>query len=173
VHDGALGTAERFERAVDQVLAALREHLDGDVVGDQVLLDELADEVEVGLAGRREADLDLLVAHLYEQVEHPALALRGHRIDEGLVAVAEVDGAPSGRFFDDLVGPLAVGQRYRELLEVRLIPLIRHRAGALTCDGIVRGHAGAPERGLGRRRASTPRRGACLGWGLVAAAKKK
>jgi hypothetical protein len=46
----------------------LREHLDGDVVGDQVLLDELADEVEVGLAGRREADLDLLVAHLYEQV---------------------------------------------------------------------------------------------------------
>ena len=35
----------------------------------------LADEVEVGLAGRGEADLDLLEPHLDEGVEHPALAL--------------------------------------------------------------------------------------------------
>ena len=49
--------------ALDQLGAALGQHLDRDVVGDQVLLDELAHEVEVGLAGRREADLDLLEAH--------------------------------------------------------------------------------------------------------------
>jgi hypothetical protein len=33
------------------VVPALGQHLDRDVVGDQVVLDELADEVEVGLAG--------------------------------------------------------------------------------------------------------------------------
>jgi hypothetical protein len=49
VHDRALGAAQRLEGALDQVLAALGQHLDGDVVGDVVLLDELAAEVEVGL----------------------------------------------------------------------------------------------------------------------------
>ena len=44
---------------------------------------------------RREADLDLLVAHLDEQLEHAQLALGVHRVDEGLVAVAQVDGAPA------------------------------------------------------------------------------
>ena len=40
-----------LRRALDQVLTGLGQHRDGDIVGDLVLLDELADEVEVGLAG--------------------------------------------------------------------------------------------------------------------------
>jgi hypothetical protein len=75
VDDGALGAADRLERTVDQVLPALHQDLDRDVVGDHVLLDELPDEVVVGLAGGRESDLDLLVAHLHQQMEHAALAL--------------------------------------------------------------------------------------------------
>ena len=70
--------------------------------GDEVLLDERADEVEVGGAGGREADLDLLVAHLHEQPEHPQLAVGVHRVDEGLVAVAQVDAAPLRRAVDDV-----------------------------------------------------------------------
>jgi hypothetical protein len=62
VHDGARCARQRFEGARDQVVARLGQHLDGDVVGDQVFVDQLAHEVEVGLRGRREADLDLLEA---------------------------------------------------------------------------------------------------------------
>ena len=97
VDDRVAGALQALVGALDQLGAALREHLDGDVVGDEVLLDELPDEVEVGLAGRREADLDLLEAHLHDGVEHPALAGRVHRVDERLVAVAEVDRAPQRR----------------------------------------------------------------------------
>ena len=68
--------------------AALGQHLDGDVVGDRALLDDLADEVEIRLAGRREADLDLLVAHADQQVEHAALRARLIGSIRGLVAVA-------------------------------------------------------------------------------------
>jgi hypothetical protein len=49
VHDRAAGARDRLVGALDQLGSALGEHLDGDVVGDQVLLDELAHEVEVGL----------------------------------------------------------------------------------------------------------------------------
>ena len=42
-------------------------------------------------------DLDLLEAHLHDGVEHPPLAGRVHRVDERLVAVAQVDRAPQRR----------------------------------------------------------------------------
>ena len=68
MHDRALRARERLEGALDQLLARLRQHLDRDVVGDQALLDQPPHEVEVGLRRGREADLDLLEAHLHEQV---------------------------------------------------------------------------------------------------------
>ena len=42
-------------------------------------------------------DLDLLEAHLHERVEHAPLARRVHRVDQRLVAVAQVDRAPQRR----------------------------------------------------------------------------
>ena len=75
-------------------------------------VDQAADEVEVGLARRREPDLDLLVAHPHQQVEHGALAGRAHRVDQRLVAVAQVGGQPARRGGDRLAGPGPVRQAY-------------------------------------------------------------
>ena len=110
VHDRLRGAGDGLVGALDQGLARLGEHLDDDVVGDVLALDELADEVEVGLRRRREADLDLLVAHGDELLEHPHLARGGHRVDERLVAVTQVDGGPARRLGDDLGRPGAVRQ---------------------------------------------------------------
>ena len=76
VHGRPRGAFQGLHRALDQVLARLGEHRDAHVLRDLVALDELAHEVEVGLARAREADLDLLVAHRDQQVEHGALAVR-------------------------------------------------------------------------------------------------
>ena len=119
---------QRVHRALDQVLARLGQHRDRDVLGHPVLLDQLADEREVGLARAREADLDLLVAHLHEQLEHPQLAGRAHRVDQRLVAVAQVGGEPARRLGDLPGRPGAVGQVDR--LERAIAPE-RHRAGLL------------------------------------------
>jgi hypothetical protein len=132
VHDGLLRAGDRLVGAVDERLAGLRQHLDRDVIRDQVLLDEAAHEVEVGLARRREAHLDLLVAHAHEEVEHDALALGAHGVDERLVSVTQVDGAPAGRARDALGGPGAVGQVDGELLVVRTVLVNRH-ARRLLC----------------------------------------
>jgi superfamily II DNA/RNA helicase len=110
VHDRSWRALDALVGALDQLLTALDEHLDGDVVGDQVLLDQLTHEVEVGLAGRREADLDLLEAHRHQFFEHAQLAGGVHRVDERLVAVAQVDRAPQRRLVDGHVGPRAVGE---------------------------------------------------------------
>jgi hypothetical protein len=125
VHDGARCALDALVGALDQLGTALHQHLDRDVVGDQILLDQLADEVEVGLAGGREADLDLLEAHLHQHIEHAAFAFGIHRVDERLVAVAQVDAAPQGRAIDHGVGPRAIAQDDRHgagvLLEGHLL----------------------------------------------------
>ncbi len=113
MHDGSLRTLQRFVGAFDQLLTALHQHLNGDVVGNEVFFDQLAYEVEVGLAGGREANFDFLETHLDQRVEHPPLALRVHWVDECLIAVAQVDAAPNRRTLVHLVGPGAVVQHDR------------------------------------------------------------
>ncbi len=138
VHDRLLGALERLVGPLDQLLAGLGEHLDHDVVGDQVLGDEHPDEVEVGLAGRREPDLDLLVAHLHQELEHLLLARGTHRVDQCLVAVAQVDRTPARRLLHALGRPGAVGQVERQ---ERLVAAVRHAAGLLGIALVRRGLA--------------------------------
>jgi hypothetical protein len=133
VDDRARRALDALVRALDQLLPALHEHLDRDVVGDQVVLDELADEVEVGLAGRRKADFDLLEAHLDDGVEHAPLADGIHRVDQRLVAVTEIDRAPQRGLVDDRIRPRAIVQDERD---ERSVLVECHRAGC--CRG--RGH---------------------------------
>ena len=143
---GALDADQRLRRARDEVLAGLGEDGDLNVVGDAVLDDQLADEVEVGLRGGREADLDLFVAQLDEQVEHLHLAGRGHRVDERLVAVAEVGRQPAGSVGDLLGGPGTVGDIDR--LE-RPVAVERHRAGLLGWRPVLRDGAEGGDGGHG------------------------
>ena len=138
MHDRLAGTPDRLVGALDQLGTALGQHLDRDVLGHEVVDDELAHEVEVGLAGAREADLDLLEPHLDQGLEHAALAGRVHRVDQGLVAVPQIDRAPQGRPLDALARPGAVIEREGER-EERPVLLERH---------LLRGH------GFGRHRCS-------------------
>ena len=94
VHRGLSGPLQRLDRATDQRLTGLRQHLDAHVVRDQVLLDQPAHEVELGLRGRREAHLDLLEADVHQQLEHLQLALDAHRLDQRLVTVAQIGAQP-------------------------------------------------------------------------------
>ncbi len=134
VDDGLLGAADRVVGALDEVVAGLGEDLDRHVVGDVAALDELAEEVEVGLARAGEADLDLLVAHPDEELEHPHLALGVHRVDERLVAVAQVDGAPAWGPRHHPVRPGAVGQVDLDLVLEGDVLLDRHARGLLGMD---------------------------------------
>ena len=118
--DRAFDACQALEGPLDQLIARLGEDLDGDVVGYQVLFHQEAYKVEVGLRGGREADLDLFEAHRDQQLEEAPLALGIHGVDQGLVAVAEVDAAPRRGAVDGPVRPLPVGQRHRRVGPVLL-----------------------------------------------------
>ena len=98
----------RFAPASDSMVRAIS--AGRHVVGDVPVLDEGAHEAEVGLRCGRKADLDLLEADLAEHPEHAELALRVHRLKEGLVAVAQVGAHPDRRPGEGLVRPCPVGE---------------------------------------------------------------
>ncbi len=78
--DGLVGLA-------NQVFARLREHLDGHVVGNQILLNQGAHAVVFRLRGRGEAHLNFLEAHAHQHFEHLDFFLDVHRLHQRLVAV--------------------------------------------------------------------------------------
>ena len=110
VHGRAPGSDQGRDGALDQFLARLGQHGDRDVVRHRARLDQVADEVEVGLARGREADLDLLVAHRDQQIEHGLLAGGVHRVDQRLIAVAQVGRQPARGGCDRPARPAPVGQ---------------------------------------------------------------
>ena len=110
VDDRATGALEGIDRAADEVFAGLDEDLHRDVLGDELLFDELAGEGELRVRGGREANLDFLEADATEGLEELVLLRHVHRDRQGLVAVAEVDRAPAGGLLDACVRPAAVGE---------------------------------------------------------------
>ena len=138
VDDGLARPGDGLVGALDQLGPALNQHLDGHILGDAVLLDDLPDEVEVRLGGGRESDLDLLESHADQRLEEPQLAVGVHGIDEGLVAVAQIHAAPQRRGGEVPVGPGPVRQLQRA---GRTVPLVGH----LTGGGVgVGSHGGSP-----------------------------
>src|SRR5260221_11438955 len=106
--DGAPCAGDRLEGAGDELGARLGEHLDGDVGGNQLLVDEHPNEIEIGLRGGGKADLDLLEAEADEEIEHATLAFRPHRLDQRLVTVPETHAAPDPRGLEAARPPAAV-----------------------------------------------------------------
>ena len=74
----------------DQVFARLGQHLHQHIIGNATGIDQPADEIEFGRSGGRESDFDLLEADFDQQIEKTGFLFRAHRIDQRLVAIAQV-----------------------------------------------------------------------------------
>src|SRR5690606_20107196 len=110
VNDGALGTGSSFGRALDQVFTRLCQDDDGDVFRNAVFVDQLTNEIEVGLRCGRETDLDFLETDFDELLEKAQFASHVHGLDQGLVAVTQVCAHPDGRFGNALGRPGAFSE---------------------------------------------------------------
>src|ERR1700754_1184086 len=108
--DRARRAFERLERARDQVLARLHKHFDRHIVGNARFVDQLANEIEVGLRCGRKSDFDFLEADRHEHLEEFELLWNAHRLDQRLVAVAQVGAHPDRRSLDRAARPFAAVQ---------------------------------------------------------------
>ena len=108
--DGLLGALERLEGASDEVFAGLSQHLDSDVIRNVSTLYQLANEIEIGLRCGGKAHFNFLQADLNQRLEEAHLLARVHRLDQRLVAVAQVGAQPDRRLGNGLRWPGTVRQ---------------------------------------------------------------
>ena len=87
---GAMGAAQRFKGSQDKIFSRLGQHLDGDIFWNAPFLNQLADEVEVGLRCRGEGDFNPFKSALQQQIPELQLTCAVHRFGQRLVAIAQV-----------------------------------------------------------------------------------
>ena len=110
--DRLLGSCKAGKAGPDQVFTALSEDLHQHVVGYAPVANQARDEVKLGGTGAGETDFDFLHPDFDEEVEEAPLLVRIHRIDNCLVAIAQIGRQPARRRGDGARGPLAFGKRY-------------------------------------------------------------
>ena len=132
MHDRAADAAQRLEGPFDQFGTRLRENLHRHVVGNQIAFDEFAHEIKVGLRCGRKTDLDFLEAGFHQQIEHAPFARTVHRLDERLIAVAQIDAAPHRGLHDHLVRPGAITQFDARIGEVFVCRFLEHLSDSCT-----------------------------------------
>ena len=108
VENDILRTREGFQRAKDEILAALAQDLNRDIIRNPVLLNEAAAKIKLDLRGRRKTDFDFLESNGDKHVEVFDFLLHAHRLSERLIAVAQIHAAPDRGGRKSPIRPLAV-----------------------------------------------------------------
>ena len=94
MQDGVFRPFKRIKSGIHQMFPRLGQDLNADIIRDMPALNQLTAEIEIGVRGRRETNLDFLETHFHQQLEHRHLAGAVHRFDKRLVAIAQVNTAP-------------------------------------------------------------------------------
>ena len=87
------------------MLPALNQHLNHNIVRNQLPVNQLAKEIKLDLGSRRETNLDLLKAKLYQHVKEFNFLFHYHRLHQSLIAVPQIYAAPDRRFLNLFVRP--------------------------------------------------------------------
>ena len=113
MHHGPLDTLEGLKGFTDQLGPGLHQHLYGDVVGNTLLFNQLAQKVIVMTGCRGEAHFNGLEANGYQLLPESQLLLGVHWLDQRLVPIPQIHRAPLRRRIDDAIRPTPVRLGYR------------------------------------------------------------
>ena len=90
VEDGAFGTNHRFHCSLDKIITSLGHDHGGDVVRNQIVVDQMPDHIEVDLRGSGKAYLDFLETNAHQFLEEVQFGCHTHGFKNRLVAVAQI-----------------------------------------------------------------------------------
>ena len=131
VHNRLRCALNRLKSAGNQMLTRLHQNLNGHIRRNVAVLNESAHKIKVSLRRRGETNLNFLVTHLHQQLEHCKLTVGVHGVNQRLVAVTQIHCAPARSLLNDLIRPGAVRQVNNNLLVERAVLVYRHGAGLL------------------------------------------
>ena len=88
MHNGLFASLQRLKRLADDVLTRLCQHLHGDIVGNQIFLNQPAEKHVFRLGSGRETHLNFLKTNLAEQLEKLNFCIQIHGNYQRLIAIS-------------------------------------------------------------------------------------
>ena len=117
MHNGVFASLQRLKRLTDDMLPRLCQHLYGDVIGNQIFLNQPAEKNVFRLGSGRETHLDFLKASLAEQLKKLDFCIQIHGNYQRLIAVSQIHTAPDRGVIDGiLLYPVIAGNRRHKIL---------------------------------------------------------
>ena len=102
--------AQSFVGTFYDVLARLGQNLDGDILRNELVVNQIPGEFKFRIGGSWKANFDGLETKVNQVLEKAQLLVEVHGDFQSLVAITQVKTAPDGCFGQGLVWPLAVWQ---------------------------------------------------------------
>ena len=90
----------RFKGLIHQMLTALAQHLNLDIVRNQFFLYQRPEKIILQLGSRWETDFDFLKTEFQKQVKIFQFFFHDHRVDQRLITIPKVYTAPDRRLLD-------------------------------------------------------------------------
>ena len=93
------GALDCLKGSADNMLSGLCQHLNRDIIRNQIFIDQLSQKFKFRLACCRKADFNFLEANLDKQLEKLDFFIQTHRYDQCLIAIPQIHTAPLRCFF--------------------------------------------------------------------------
>ena len=85
---------QRFKGLLNDMLSGLGQHLNGDILGNHIALNQCTDKIVLCIGGGREAHFNLLKSDLNQHLKERQLVLQAHGINQCLITVTQVYTTP-------------------------------------------------------------------------------
>ena len=103
-----LASLNSLKCSLDQMLSALDQDLNLDIIRNQISLNQCSQKIIFNLRSCRETDFDFLESQFHKQIEKFNLLFNNHWLDQCLIAVSQIDTAPDRCLLDLFVRPLSL-----------------------------------------------------------------
>ena len=121
-----LDAFESIKSLLYYMLSRLSQHLHCHIVGDEIIIDKLSQELVLCLRSCRESHFNFLEAQLHQIFEEFNLFLKAHRYYQCLVAVPQVNAAPDRSLFDMIFCHPAVAGFFRREVSHLILVVVFH-----------------------------------------------
>ena len=126
-------TLHRLKRLFNDMFSRLCQHLHSYIVRNHITFDQRTHKIKFCLGSSRKPHFDLLKSDLYEHLEKLQLLLQTHRLDQRLISIPKIHGAPDRRSIHIIFfHPVVFAHRRHKILS-HILVCILHFLTSIPC----------------------------------------
>ena len=127
MNDNILSAVNSLKCLFDKMRTSLNKNLNGNIIRNIISVNKSSQNLILCLTGRRKAYLNFFKANIDQSLKVFEFFFQIHRINQCLITVSKVNGAPYRRFCDGVIGPCTVRNVNRFEWDILFVALFHNK----------------------------------------------